>query len=184
MCKSSIFFRCQKECSPFLNSPWFSLQTPDTPSDTLIAGEAPLCTRHATVNISLMPRNACHRASKWPQGLLLLLLHLFANLQCTFSSQSMQRQEPKPFYWMTFTSSWLNFCCHRDSLFLNQVHRLTLKISDSEHWIRVRTVGLDINLTFLYSWTDRWYSKLLPILWGQTSNCKLNILELLWCWCT
>ena len=93
--KSYTPFQCQKQFPPASNSPWFSLQTPDTPSDTLIAGEAPLCTRHATVNISLMPRNACHRASKWPQGLL-LQLHLYLQTynalfplnQCRGRSQS------------------------------------------------------------------------------------------------
>ena len=48
MHKSYISSQCQKQFPPASNSPWFSLQTPDTPSDTLIAGEeAPLCTRHS-----------------------------------------------------------------------------------------------------------------------------------------
>ena len=57
--------------------------------------EKKLLFAHATVNISLMPRNACHRASKWPQGLL-LQLHLYLQTynalfplnQCRGRSQS------------------------------------------------------------------------------------------------
>ena len=72
---------------------------PDAPSDTLIAGEAPL----HTVNISLMPRNASGgaelvsvtEASKWPQGrcwlvalICKLTMHFFLSINAVAGAKA------------------------------------------------------------------------------------------------